>query len=376
MKRKGKRSIKFPSPLCVCLVLTLAVLIVLIEPAKQVEAEGYKVDDIRELLIGIGYERKTWQVPEEKEAEIQREYSRIKRDNMYTKKVEKGKEIDIQTKVEEKRKELEEEEYRVEEELKKLMREEEEVEGIQRAIIRLNAIQVEKRNLLTRTELEVEYKENKWEAEYTKMKRLDKEIKKEKELGELGSRMCSPVSTGFILTGISEWKYEKGKREKEKLIKLYGVEGTKVYAQWNGEVSKITKEKEGAYKITIDHGSGLVTEYTNLKKVKVEKGKIKQGEEIGELGKIKQGEEIELKLQIRLEGKQIEPLYLYGKRGLQALQAYVSENTEYSGAEWELERLLREEPQKENPGVKKGKNTKRSISIYDIIEKREKELDE
>lgn len=176
-------------------------------------------------------------------------------------------------------------------------------------------------------EIELKVIPNTFADDYNRLMKTLKEISSFKELGDIGVDMESPVRGMFELLTPFGMRLNPVNKTKEMHwgIDLVGTQGQDVLAAWNGVVSSIDTTEEDGNIIEIDHGNGLKTRYANLGAIKVKVGqKVKQYDEIGSVGSIVEDAEPHLHFEVHLNGKPINPIYLFGSNGANALKEYLS----------------------------------------------------
>lgn len=112
-------------------------------------------------------------------------------------------------------------------------------------------------------------------------------------------------------------------------INAGGEKWTNIRSQWAGKVLSVKKEKTkyekgigktGGYTVKIKAGKTVYLTYRNLDKVSVKKGsRLKQ---YSTIGKIKHGGKAELR--VVLDSERINPLLLYGDKGVDAYEEWAS----------------------------------------------------
>lgn len=159
------------------------------------------------------------------------------------------------------------------------------------------------------------------EEEYEYAKMMLESIENDIELGDIGRGLKPPTSGIFKLSDAFGTYLDADTSTQEVQNKGVGLlalkyENTLVLCQWHGKVKSI---KDG--KITIQHGPSLVTVYNKIKDIKVKTGDtVKQYDELGNVD----GES--LYFSIKLDGKYIDPMMVYGVEGVEAYFNWVQAN--------------------------------------------------
>lgn len=99
------------------------------------------------------------------------------------------------------------------------------------------------------------------------------------------------------------------RREFHKGLDISGPTGTPVYAAAKGKI--VSSGRDGAYGLTvsIDHGSGIVTNYAHLSSIAVKDGQnVSRGELIGNMGSTGRTTGPHLHYEVRLNGIPVDPM--------------------------------------------------------------------
>ena len=104
-------------------------------------------------------------------------------------------------------------------------------------------------------------------------------------------------------------------------LDIKAEEGSQVRAAMDGTVSEITDETEWGMTITIDHGSGIVTKYSNLSTLEMVTigQKVKKGDVISGVGKSalwEIAEDPHLHFEVLKDGKNLDPKIYLPKKSL------------------------------------------------------------
>lgn len=144
-------------------------------------------------------------------------------------------------------------------------------------------------------------------------------------IGSIGNAASSVVSNFFyIVTPYGFTKHaneEKYTTNKLEGIELYAPEGTEIESQFNGIVALIGKDSAyNAEYIVIYHGNGLYTIYEHVHSIdNVRVGtRVNQGDVIAiatDTKKVSKDKENHIIYRIELNGKLINPLLIYGSKG-------------------------------------------------------------
>ena len=196
--------------------------------------------------------------------------------------------------------------------------------------------------------VEIEYIPNVWEEEYNKVQNILQKVEKDKyEIGDLGDSLEAPLETGIYLTSIFGMRLNPISKDSLSMhngIDLFAEEGTNVYSLWNGVVSNVYNSESNGLTIEISHGPNMKSYYSHLSQSLVKIGsKINKGDKIALTGHSNENKTY-LHFGVYLDGEYVNPLMLFGDKGLRALRAYVSNNPGSSDVYREIERLIKNEP--------------------------------
>lgn len=314
---------------------------------------GYTVDDVRDLL---GETRVDDKFTKSEMETIITQYEQIERQNMKLKLFEVGKDIDIDSEVLEKydkyNKELEEtidvlaNSFESGKALPEVLKAKSKVESILHKLNSLRKIGLD---------FKIEYIPNIWSEKYQEVMNVLSEMRDYYDIGYVGQDMKPPYSGNlsiFSPFGVRLNRITLNSVEKHNGIDFNLYNGCNILSQWNGVVSKIYEKENEGYTVEISHGDNLKTIYSHLKLVNVEVGsKIEQYKIIGQLGNIEKSSVCYLHFEVVLDGKSVNPIYLYGENGLQAFKTYVSTYggayNQYSSQLEQLEENIKNLPTKE-----------------------------
>lgn len=297
-------------------VLTLVILLVTITESS-VKAET--VDDLRDL---VGNPRAS---SEESRAEIKTFLS------VYGQAELKGEltsmldtiEKDERAKSDKKLLELEAKKAKEEQNLLSLISKDEDVMSILSIVNTLESIEsdiddvtIKPVNIMMEDEITKDYSDK-----YDYIQSLLASIENDYTIGDIGRGLKPPTDGMFKLAdafGVYLDSATNTKKVNNRGVRLIALKykDTAVKSQWNGKVKEI---KNG--KITIKHGTSLVTIYSKVKDVKVGVGdKVKQYEILGSVD----GES--LYFEIKLDTYYIDPMMVYGAEGVEAYYNWVAAN--------------------------------------------------
>ena len=116
-----------------------------------------------------------------------------------------------------------------------------------------------------------------------------------------------PPVTGSITKGFG-WQYNPISRTNEffKGVEISAMPGSSVYAVADGEIAEIDNRPQEGWRITINHGSGWKSVYSNLEQVVGSVGQqIKAGTIVAYMGKINN---TVLRLELYNVGKPVDPI--------------------------------------------------------------------
>lgn len=328
----------------VCNVFFICLMLVLFSS----NVYGYTVDDVRDLL---GNERVDEVFTESEIKLIVEQYEKIEKANLYVKMFEIGKEIDITSDLLKEYNQLEKDMILAKESLS---------EKFQTGVA-LDSVLKEKSNVETLMykvsnlkdlgyEIEVEYIPNIWEDKYYKVQNIVENLSEQYDIGDVGETMRVPLNNAFIIT--SPFGLRLHPVTLDKVSMHYGLdfsasENTYIYAQWNGIVSRIYSSESGGNTIEISHGKDLKTVYMHLNESKVSVGDtVKQYQLIGLSGNTGMSTGPHLHFGVYLDGEYINPIYLYGTKGLQAFKTYISSNPAKNLEIEEIAKILKNKPSK------------------------------
>lgn len=324
---------------------------------------AYTVDDVRDL---VGEERVDDTFTQGEIDLIIKQYEKIEKANMYIKLFDIGKEIDINSDLEKMYQELEADLAEAHEKLEISFQSGKSIDIVLKDKSNLESILHKIASLRDRGyDIEVEYIPNIWEEKYLKVQNVVKDLNEQFDIGDVGENLKIPLDNTFVLLspyGLRLNPFTFDSVSMHNGIDFSTVSGTRVLSLWNGVVSKVYETESGGKTVEITHGQNLKTIYMHLNEIKVEIGKrVKQYDLIGLSGNTGKTTEPHLHLGVYLDDKYINPIYLFGTKGLQAFKTYVSNNPEDYLKVLEIENQIKDKPSKEI--VEKEKEIKPSTDL-------------
>lgn len=310
---------------------------------------AYTVDDIRDL---VGEERVDDTFTQGEIDLIIKQYEKIEKANMYIKLFDIGKEIDINSDLEKMYQELEADLAEAHEKLEISFQSGKSIDIVLKDKSNLESILHKIASLRDRGyDIEVEYIPNIWEEKYLKVQNVVKDLNEQFDIGDVGENLKIPLDNTFVLLspyGLRLNPFTFDSVSMHNGIDFSTVSGTRVLSLWNGVVSKVYETESGGKTVEITHGQNLKTIYMHLNEIKVEIGeRVKQYDLIGLSGNTGKTTEPHLHLGVYLDDKYINPIYLFGTKGLQAFKTYVSNNPEDYLKVLEIENQIKDKPSKE-----------------------------
>lgn len=310
---------------------------------------AYTVDDVRDL---VGEERVDDIFTQREIDLIIKQYEKIEKANMYIKLFDIGKEIDINSDLEKMYQELEADLAMAHEKLEKSFQSGKSIDIVLKDKSNLESILHKISSLKDRGyDIEVEYIPNIWEEKYLKVQNVVKDLNEQFDIGEVGENLRIPLDNTFVL--LSPYGLRLNPFTFDSVSMHNGIDfstslGTRVLSLWNGVVSKVYETESGGKTIEITHGQNLKTIYMHLNEIKVGVGeRVKQYDLIGLSGNTGKTTEPHLHLGVYLDDKYVNPIYLFGTKGLQAFKTYVSNNPEDYLKVLEIENEIKDKPSKE-----------------------------
>lgn len=309
---------------------------------------GYTVDDVRDL---VGQERVDDKFTESEINMVIRQYEQIEYENMTLKLFAIGKELDIDSELLAEYAKLEADleaaiddfanNFESGEPLTTVLSSKSIVESILHKIESLRDIGYD---------IDVEYIPNVWTEKYEEVNKVISEMNSYYDLGDLGEGMKVPYIGTFRI--YSPFGPRLNKFTYDSVENHTGLDfnipiDTVVISQWNGVVSKIYTTDTMGKTIEISHGQNLKTVYSHLGDIRVKVGqRVTQYEAIGTTGNTGKMVSPHLHFGVYLDGKFINPIYLYGSEGLMAFKTYASTYASANSQIREIENNLKSSPTK------------------------------
>lgn len=174
--------------------------------------------------------------------------------------------------------------------------------------------------------MNIKYIENSVEDEYRKVMAIIEELESYQDIGEVGSKLASPLIDSFIITSPFGYRLDPitNKPDMHYGIDIKGEIGKPVYAQWHGVVSRVYSTPTGGLSIEINHGNDIYTRYLHLNKQLVTVGQeVDQYTQIGEVGATGRVTGPHLHFEVLIKGEHVNPIYFYGRMGAKMLNNYI-----------------------------------------------------
>ena len=304
----------------------------------SVNAFAYTVDDVRDL---VGKQRVDDKFTAYEIETVITQYNMIEYQNQTLKMFELGKEIDIDSKLIEEYARLEKElegaidifanHFQGGSPISEVLSSKSRVESILHEINSLRNIGMD---------IDVEYIPNVWDEKYKEVQAVIAEMNAFYDIGDVGEEMRVPYVGLFEIyspfgTRLNKFTYDT--LEVHNGIDFLVELNTTVRAQWNGVVSKIYSTETMGKTIEISHGDNLITIYSHLGDINVKEGdEVSQYQAIAKTGNTGKMAKPHLHFAVKLDGDYINPIYLYGSKGLVAFKTYASI---YASSNLEAQRL-------------------------------------
>ena len=320
---------------------------------------AYTVDDVRDLL---GKNRVDMTFTQEEISTIIAQYNAIERQNAILRLFELGKEINLNNSNEEEYNSLLSEIEERQQYFSIVFQSGESILTVFKAKSELES-SLHKLSTFRKNgfDITVEFIDNDWAEKYFEVQEMLRNLGEQFDIGDVGYALRCPIEITFQLTGLYGNKLNEKTQDSivfHNGIDLYAGEGNNVLALWNGVISNIYQTDKDGMVVEISHGEDLKTIYKHLKNVIVEVGEsVKQYDIIGTIMRFDFGEKSHLHLSVFLDGEYVNPIYLFGNKGLYALREYVSNTSGNYGALMEVESNFKNIPDnhmsesKENGGV-------------------------
>lgn len=309
---------------------------------------GYTVDDVRDL---VGQERVDDKFTESEINTVIKQYEQIEYENMTLRLFAIGKELDIDSELLAEYDKLEADlevaidnfanNFESGEPLTDVLSSKSIVESILHKIESLRDIGYD---------IDVEYIPNVWTEKYEEVSKVIAEMNSYYDLGALGEGMKVPYVGTFRI--YSPFGPRLNKFTYDSIENHMGLDfniplDTVVISQWNGVVSKIYSTDTMGKTVEISHGQNLKTVYSHLGNIKVKVGqRVSQYEAIGTTGNTGKMVTPHLHFGVYLDGKFVNPIYLYGSEGLMAFKTYASTYASANSQIREIESNLKSSPTK------------------------------
>ena len=309
---------------------------------------GATIDDVRDLL---GRKRVDDIYTQSEMDLIIKQYNEIEQANLTLRMLEMGKELRLDDETIAEYDRLQQELVIAKEELAKSFQNGSPIEEVLKKKSTVESIIYKIESLRDLgVDIKIEYIPNIWEERYNEVQNIVKQLNSQYDLGEVGTEMGLPIDYGFYM--LSPFGFRMNRQSNDYIEEHNGIDfnvknNTFVLAQWNGIVSNVYNDENGIV-IEVSHGSELKTIYKHLSSSKVNIGtEVKQYQVIGNVGENVEGVETHLHFGIYLDNEYVNPIYLYGQKGLNAFKVYVSDNPYYSLDLETLEVKLKMNPTKE-----------------------------
>lgn len=178
--------------------------------------------------------------------------------------------------------------------------------------------------------IKVDFEPNPYTDEYKAIEETISKIDKQYDIGVVGVDMLYPlVNTAHITSpfGNRVDPFNADVVENHKGLDFGASLREPVMAQWNGIVSQSFFSATGGNMVVISHGNGLVTRYLHLDEALVKQGDIvSQYDVIGYAGTTGSSTGVHLHFEVKLDDIPVNPIMLYGSKGLNALKTWISLN--------------------------------------------------
>lgn len=304
-------------------VLTVSSLL-LLTLTPNIQANAATLDDLKELL---GDERLEEKYTVEERTDIIEKYKKIEKNNRLYNLYERETVESSNKKVLEEKAKFQKLISAKEKELNNAFNSEKTPDEIIAIRSALNSLEYQKDSIRgTHDVLDIKFIENNIAEEYKNVIKVVDELESYQDLGEVGSHLASPLVDSFMLTSPYGYRVHPvtGEFSMHEGIDIAGAVGKPVYAQWNGVVSRVYSTDTGGLSIEIDHGTGSFTRYLHLSKQLVKEGQqVDQYTQIGAVGATGRVTGPHLHFEVLMGGKQVNPIYFYGKNGAKMLNNYI-----------------------------------------------------
>lgn len=287
------------------------------------------VDDVREL---VGKIRLDSVFTEEEQSEILRNYMSVKMHNTTADLFELNELLLDAMDFDSDRAEILSQVALLEKELVKAISSGKPVKELMRLKTELDRLSYKESRIKNRGDIiSIERKENVWEEDYLTLMGILERIKNFKDIGDVGFNMKFPLDGHVELSSVFGERYDPITDE----IELHGgvdfrtPEGTNVRAAWNGVVTAVFEGERSGIGVEITHDEGLITRYLHLSRVNVKKGDpVSQYDIIAESGNTGRSTGPHLHFEVILDDERINPLLLFGRKGMDILYYYLATTTD------------------------------------------------
>jgi len=174
--------------------------------------------------------------------------------------------------------------------------------------------------------IKLKKQKNVYDKDYKTIEKIEKEVESYKELGILPYEIGFPVVNSTFLVGAYGVYKNGGTKYFNNGIDIYGIEGQNVINMFHGVVEKVEFLNDGVYRIVIKNDKDLKTVYESKMVVSkdIKEGvKVKQREVLGTLKNTDEGFGY-LHFEVYVDNKTVNPIYLFGDVGKNALKTYQS----------------------------------------------------
>lgn len=174
--------------------------------------------------------------------------------------------------------------------------------------------------------IELKKQPNVYEKDFKKISHIENEIESYKYLGKLPYEIGFPVVNSNYLLGVFGVYEKEGVKYFNNGIDIFGIEGSYVINIFNGVVKEIENLGDNFYRVTIENDKDLKTVYEAkmILSDDIKVGKyLEQRDKIGRLLNMDQDYGY-LHFEVILDNKHINPIYLFGNQGKNALKVYQS----------------------------------------------------
>lgn len=178
-------------------------------------------------------------------------------------------------------------------------------------------------------EITVDFESNPYTEEYKSIMEMVNKLDEQYDIGDVGIDMKSPLMNSFLITSPFGTRLDPftGETSIHNGLDLGASHREPVLSQWNGIVTQAFFSETGGNMVVIAHGSDLTTRYLHMDELNVKAGDIvNQYDVIGYAGSTGRSTGTHLHFEVKLDGIPVNPLMLYGNKGLNALKSWISIN--------------------------------------------------